>query len=168
MSETVVRMGELAASATRGDVLSSIGLGSCIGVALLSRNRPVAGLAHVMLPEVPAGGGPVGKFADTAIPALTAALTQLDAPAGALVAVLVGGASMFSFGGAGGQLDIGGRNEAAARRGLAKLGIPVVAAETGGNKGRTIRVTVGGGVHVRAAGDAEFELYSLSAEGIAA
>ena len=47
----MVRMGELAASAVAGDVLVSLGLGSCIGLALLDRRVGVAGLAHVVLPS---------------------------------------------------------------------------------------------------------------------
>ncbi len=38
-----------------GDVLVSIGLGSCIGLALLDRRAGVAGLAHVMLPATRGG-----------------------------------------------------------------------------------------------------------------
>ena len=38
MAETMVRMGELAFSACAGDVLVSLGLGSCIGLALLDRS----------------------------------------------------------------------------------------------------------------------------------
>ena len=48
MAETMVRMGEYASSARAGDVLVSLGLGSCIGLALLDRRATVAGLAHVM------------------------------------------------------------------------------------------------------------------------
>ena len=51
MAETMVRMGELAASAVAGDVLVSLGLGSCIGLALVDRRHGVAGLAHVVLPD---------------------------------------------------------------------------------------------------------------------
>ena len=64
-------MGELAASAVAGDVLVSLGLGSCIGLALLDRRLGVAGLAHVVLP---ASGGHAArepwKFADIAVPEL--------------------------------------------------------------------------------------------------
>ena len=65
----MVRMGELAASAVAGDVLVSLGLGSCIGLALLDRRLGVAGLAHVVLPE--SGGHAqrnAWKFADFAVP----------------------------------------------------------------------------------------------------
>ena len=44
-------MGELAVSGTVGDELVAIGLGSCIGLALVDRDANVAGLAHVVLPE---------------------------------------------------------------------------------------------------------------------
>jgi chemotaxis protein CheD len=65
---------------------------------------------------------------------------------------------MFSFGGAG--LDIGQRNDAAVREELTRLRIPVAAAETGGSRGRTVRVDVQTGVvSAKAAGDALIELY---------
>ena len=42
-TETMVRMGELALSSNPGDVLVSIGLGSCIGLALLDSALVVEG-----------------------------------------------------------------------------------------------------------------------------
>jgi chemotaxis receptor (MCP) glutamine deamidase CheD len=44
------------------------------------------------------------------------------------------------------------------RAALAKERVPVVAAETGGSKGRTIRVVPGGAVLSKEAGGAEIEL----------
>ena len=74
---------------------------------------------------------------------------------------------MFSFGGNG--LDVGQRNDAAVRAELSKLRIPVRAAETGGSKGRTVRVNVATGlVTSKAAGDAEVELYPKVLERVAA
>ncbi len=55
-AETPVRMGKLAVSATAGDVLVTIGLGSCIGLVIADRRARVAGLAHVMLPAATGGG----------------------------------------------------------------------------------------------------------------
>ena len=40
------------------------------------------------------------------------------------------------------QLDIGARNEEATRAALKKAGIPVLAAATAGNKGRTVAVYI--------------------------
>ena len=156
-AEIAVRMGEIAVSSNPGDVLLSIGLGSCIGLALVDQRRGIAGLAHVMLPEALAGGGPVGKFADLAVPELVAQTTALGTTPSMLKAVLVGGAQMFSLGGSG-AMDIGVRNDTAVRAMLAKERIPVVAAETGGSKGRTIRVIPGGAVLSKEAGGAEIEL----------
>jgi len=155
----MVRMGELAFSATAGDVLVSLGLGSCIGLALIDVRAGVAGLAHVVLPASEGREGTPGKFADTAAPALVAALEELGGRRIRLRAVLVGGASMFSFGGSG--LDVGQRNDAAVRGALEGLRSPVAAAEIGGDRGRTVRVSVDGGrVTSRAAGEAEVELHT--------
>jgi chemotaxis protein CheD len=157
--EIAVRMGELAVSSAPGEVLLSIGLGSCIGLALVDQRRGIAGLAHVMLPEA-TGGGPAAKFADRAVPELVARTTALGTSRTALRAVLVGGAQMFTLGGggAGSALDIGVRNESAVRAALAAARIPVLASATGGDRGRTIRVFPGGAVLSKEAGGAEIEL----------
>jgi chemotaxis protein CheD len=156
-TEIAVRMGEIAVSSNPGDVLMSIGLGSCIGLALVDQRRGIAGLAHVMLPEALAGGGPVGKFADLAVPELIKQTTALGTSKVALKAVLVGGAQMFALGGSA-AMDIGVRNDTAVRAALAAERIPVLAAEVGGSKGRTIRVIPGGAVLSKEAGGAEKEL----------
>jgi len=149
MAELMVRMGELAASAG-DDVLVTLGLGSCIGLALLDRPLGLAGLAHIMLPAGSGGGDPA-KFADTGVPALLAEITRLGARKARLEAVLVGGAQML---GANSRLDVGARNDAATRELLRDAGIRVVASETGGRRGRTIRVHVAeGAVTVKAAGE---------------
>ena len=70
MAELVARMAEIVASRKESDVLVAMGLGSCIGVALLDRASPVAGLAHVVLPEGRSGTAVPAKFADTAVPEL--------------------------------------------------------------------------------------------------
>ena len=158
VAEIAVRMGELAVSATPGDVLLSIGLGSCIGLALVDQRRGIAGLAHIMLPEAIAPDGPPGKFADVAVPELVARTVALGTSRGTLKAVLVGGAQMFSLNGGGGSLDIGVRNEAAVRGLLAAEHIPVVAAATRGSRGRTVRVWPGGAVVGKEAGGDEVEL----------
>jgi chemotaxis protein CheD len=150
-------MGEIAVSSSPGELLTSIGLGSCIGLALVDQRRGIAGLAHVMLPEAPGPDAPPGKFADLAVPALIVRTVALGSSRTQLKAVLVGGAQMFSLTG-GSSLDIGVRNEAAVRGMLAAERIPVMAAATRGSKGRTVRVWPGGPVVAKAAGEAEVEL----------
>ena len=156
--ENMVRMGELAASGTPGHVLVSLGLGSCIGLALLDRRARVAGLAHIVLPASD-GAAPEnpGRFADLALPELVDAMQELGAGRMRLEAVLVGGASMFTV--ASGSLDVGQRNEIAVRELLEAERIPVLASATGGRRGRTIRVDVAtAGVTVREAGGLDEEL----------
>jgi chemotaxis protein CheD len=160
MAEMQVRMGELAASAACGDVLVSLGLGSCIGLALLDRRTGVAGLAHVVLPD--SGGAAADnklKFADQAVPELVDRVVAAGGRRPRLEAALVGGASMFATTRA--ALEVGERNEAAVREQLKALRIQIVAAETGGNRGRTIRVDVESGrVTSKEAGGTETELFA--------
>jgi chemotaxis protein CheD len=161
-SETMVRMGELAVSSAPGHVLVSLGLGSCIGLALVDRRMGVAGLAHIVLPQ---SQGHVNentrKFADLAVPELLAELVEAGARKVRLEAVVVGGASMFAVSAA--SLEVGQRNEAAVLELMKAHRIPVVASATGGSKGRTIRVEVGtSAVTVREAGGKEEELLAGS------
>jgi chemotaxis protein CheD len=159
-TEHLARMGEIVSSANAGDVLACVGLGSCIGLALIDRRAGVAGLAHVMLPAAPPEADRAGKFADLAVPTLVEEIERLGAARHRLDAVLVGGASMFSFGSGGTSQEIGRRNEEAVRAALAASRIPVRAAETGGDRGRTMRVHVGTArVTSREAAGAEIELY---------
>jgi chemotaxis protein CheD len=162
LAERLVRMGELAA-ATAGDaVLVTIGLGSCIGLALVDGR--VAGLAHIVLPSSN-GHSTVsepGKFGDLAVGALVEAVTAAGAMRSRLGAVLVGGAHMFSFKNGSGDLDIGGRNAAAVQAELERLRIPIRASALGGSKGRTVRVFPDGGtVMAKEAGGSDFELHGV-------
>jgi chemotaxis protein CheD len=161
-AETMVRMGELAVSSVPGDVLVSLGLGSCIGLALVDRRMGIAGLAHIVLPESQGRGqGNPRKFADLAVPEMLSELDALGARRMRLEAILVGGASMFAV--ASTNLEVGQRNEAAVLELLMKERIPVVASATGGSRGRTIRVDVASSaVTVREAGSKEAELLAGS------
>jgi chemotaxis protein CheD len=145
-----VRMGEMTVSTASGEELVAIGLGSCIGLALVDRAAGVAGLAHVVLPDSGGAAGPIGKFADLAVPGLLAAVQRAGARKERLEVVIVGGARMFALGGG---MDIGTRNEAAVREALSHHRLRVKAHATGGSNGRTMRVFADGGtVHVHVAG----------------
>jgi chemotaxis protein CheD len=159
MSDTMVRMGELAATKTAGEQLVTLGLGSCIGLALIDRRLGIAGLAHVVLPDS-GGHGEVNryKFADHAVPELIDRVVKLGARKPMLEAVLVGGASMFAA--MGGSMEVGARNEAAVRAKLAEARIRVHNAATGGTKGRTVKVDPATGVVVvREAGGKDTQLH---------
>ena len=74
VSETyVVKMAEISVIKNNGGSVPSnlkTTLGSCVGVILTDRKSGVHGLAHIMLPEMLKRDPAVGKYADTAIPAL--------------------------------------------------------------------------------------------------
>jgi chemotaxis protein CheD len=161
-TETMVRMGELAVSSVPGHVLVSLGLGSCIGLALLDRKMGIAGLAHIVLPESQGHTTDNSrKFANFAVPELVSELEAEGARKVRLEAVLVGGASMFAVSAS--SLEVGQRNEAAVRELLKTMRIPVKATATGGNKGRTIRVDVAtSAVMYREAGGKDTELLAGS------
>jgi len=152
--ETMVRMGELAISDTPGDVLVSLGLGSCIGLAVVDKRAGVAGLAHIVLPATTGAPKPeaMNKFADHAVPALVDGMVERGASRVFMQASLVGGASMF----AGAGLEVGARNADAVRELVTGRRVPVVAEAVGGSKGRTVKVDVtSGAVSVREAGGTE-------------
>jgi chemotaxis protein CheD len=156
-TEIAVRMSDIAVSREPEDVLVSVGLGSCIALALVCRRNGACGLAHVMLPE---SYGRIsdrpGKYGDQAVPALLARLGALGVHPTGLDAIVVGGAQMFADMPG---MAIGARNEAAVRAALQRARIPIMAAATGGSTGRTVRVHVGTGVvTVREAGAQEVTL----------
>jgi chemotaxis protein CheD len=136
------RMGELITSNTPGDIIGVIGLGSCIGLALIDARAGVAGIAHIVLPDSRDAIEPVGKFANLAVPALIAQVLARGASRYRLVAALAGGARMFAMPGV---LDIGSANDAAVRTYLQAERISIVKTATGGSRGRTIRIYVESG-----------------------
>ncbi|MDI3537987.1 MAG: chemotaxis protein CheD [Bacillota bacterium] len=122
-------------------VLVTIGLGSCVGVALYDDQTKVGGLAHIMLPE--ANGLAVtnpAKFADTALPLLVKKMEELGANPRRLTAKIAGGAQMFRLAQPTEMMRIGERNTEAVLNWLRAAGIRVVAQDTGGSWGRTIEL----------------------------
>ena len=119
------------------EVMASIGLGSCVCLIIHDKERDIGSLAHVMLPYSQGKEGErPGKFADTAVLLLLSELKRSGSKETALVAKLVGGASMFkSFSG---NLNIGDRNAAVLKEMLAAFKIPVIKTDLGGNLGRTV------------------------------
>ncbi len=123
------------------DSLTTLGLGSCVGIALYDRVKKVSGLAHIMLPDstqITRDKNPA-KFADTGIDLLIEKMVELGADSKRLQAKIAGGAQMFSFQSSTNDLmRIGDRNVEAVKKKLKELGIPILAEDTGANYGRTI------------------------------
>lgn len=123
-------------------VLITLGLGSCVGVALYDQRSRISGMAHIMLPSSLQSKRRenIAKFADTAIDKLICDMVGLGAYRDYIMAKLAGGAQMFSFSSSTDIMRIGERNVAAAKEMLKRYGIPIVSEDVGGNYGRTIEL----------------------------
>jgi Chemotaxis protein; stimulates methylation of MCP proteins len=110
------------------DSISTLGLGSCVGVTLYDEKRRIGGMVHVMLPSTELARGADfnrAKFADSAVPDLLKQMIRYGADERRIKAKLAGGAQMFSLGGnADSLLKIGARNVEACRNVLSALRIP--------------------------------------------
>ena len=122
------------------DVLTTLGLGSCVGICLVDPVTKIAGLAHIMLPDSTQikNNENIAKFADTATVKLIDDMVKLGASRSRLVAKIAGGAQMFGFQSQNNLMKIGERNVAASKEMLQRLNIPLLAEDTGKNYGRTI------------------------------
>ena len=122
------------------NALTTLGLGSCVGICLYDPVSKVTGMAHIMLPSSKAirKNENVAKFADTAIVELIKQMEIKGAKKTRFFAKIAGGAQMFSFSSQNDAMKIGERNAEAVRIILKELNIPVKADDTGGNFGRTI------------------------------
>lgn len=120
--------------------LTTLGLGSCIGICLYDPATKVIGMAHIMLPSSKTikNNSNIAKFADTAIVELLTNMSKDGASKRRLVAKIAGGAQMFKFSSSNDMMKIGLRNAEAVREILKSHKIPVIADDTGGNFGRTI------------------------------
>jgi len=121
--------------------LITLGLGSCIGLVIFDSTAKIAGMAHIMLPD--SRGTKViekiGKFADTAVPAVIDEMTKKGASKARMKAKIAGGAQMFALQGTPTDfLAVGARNVKETTSMLEKFGIALIASDTGGNKGRTV------------------------------
>jgi len=140
-------------SATSPAVLVSIGLGSCVGVVLYDSRARIGSLAHIMLPSSKnyKSVSKVGKFADTAIPLALSEMTKLGARRDKICAKIAGGAKMFSFNSGNGY--IGEKNVSSVKKVLEGEKVRVVAEDTGGTSGRTLRFnTARGELIIKTAG----------------
>lgn len=122
------------------DAITTLGLGSCVGIVLYDATKKLSGMVHVMLPDSTQirNNQNRAKFADTGIEALLEELLKLGATRRCITAKIAGGAQMFAFSTNNDMLRVGERNVEASKRKLAQLGIPILAEDTGATYGRTI------------------------------
>ncbi|MBO7358113.1 MAG: chemotaxis protein CheD [Lachnospiraceae bacterium] len=122
------------------DSITTLGLGSCVGIAIRDPITKVGGLAHVMLPDSTAihNNSNIMKFADTGIVELVRLMEKAGANKSRLVAKIAGGAQMFAFQNKSDLVRVGDRNVEASKKKLAELKIPIIAEDTGNSYGRTV------------------------------
>jgi chemotaxis protein CheD len=127
--------GEVVASATPL-ALTTI-LGSCVGVCLFDEGRGAGGMNHFLLPGSAGHARPTPRFGDVAMERLLEAVLEAGARRARLSARVYGGACVLAaFCAAGSHL--GERNLEAALAFLDHAGIPVLARDTGGRRGRRL------------------------------
>ncbi len=122
------------------DGITTLGLGSCVGIAIRDPITKIGGLAHIMLPDSTtiSNNSNKPKFADTGIVMLVERMVAAGAVRARLVAKIAGGAQMFGFQNKSELVRIGERNVEASKRKLAELRIPLLAQDTGDSYGRTV------------------------------
>lgn len=122
------------------DGLTTLGLGSCVGVAVRDPVTKVGGLLHAMLPDstVIKQNTCVEKFVDSGLEELVKRLVRAGANKNRLEAKLAGGAQMFAFQRNSDLVKVGERNAEAARKKLSAMHIKLLAEDTGLNYGRTV------------------------------
>lgn len=140
------------------DSLTTLGLGSCVGIGLYDKINKIAGLAHIMLPSSKEikNNSSKPKFADSGIEELVELMVKSGANRSNLVAKIAGGSQMFNFNSNNDILRIGERNVKATKEKLSELKIKIIAEDTGGNFGRTIILSSNdGSLHIRTIGHGE-------------
>lgn len=137
------------------DAITTLGLGSCVGIVLYDPGTKIAGMVHIMLPDSTRimNNENKAKFADTGIDELISMMMKVGAKRRSLVAKIAGGAQMFAFNNNSEMMRIGERNVEATKLKLYQLGIPIMAEDTGFNYGRTIEFyPETGDLHIRSVG----------------
>jgi chemotaxis protein CheD len=152
--ERMVRVAEWAVAGP-GEVLLTLGLGSCVAVMLYDPGARLGAMAHVLLPSrsLARDATHPAKFPETAVPLLIGELIARGGARTRLLAKLAGGASMFAQLMSPGSIQMGERNIVAVRSALRAAGIPITAEAVGGERGRSVRFFANDGrVEVRSVG----------------
>jgi len=145
MQEINVKMGDLQLVTKPGVILVAPSLASSVGVAVYDTKSRMAGMVNIVLPDSSIAqksddGSRPGKYADTAIPALFEKMLALGSKKENLVIKIAGGAQMFNLDTNSDIMNIGNRNIDAVYKILKEMGLSVNRSDTGGNKGRTLKL----------------------------
>lgn len=140
-----LNLGEWKVSTTADEVLTCLGLGSCVALCAHDGHNGVAGMAHMVLPSSASTSRSTGpKFVDIAVPLVIEEMERVGAQRRHIQCYLVGGAHILQNTTT--ELaQVGDRNAEAARVALAALRLSPRGEDVGGTKGRTVRLFVGSG-----------------------
>lgn len=138
--EIIVGIGE--SKVSKSGVLKTVGLGSCLGIAIYEVKLRAGALAHAMLPK--SNGVKSAKYVDSAIEISIEALENLGGDKRNMVAKIAGGAQIFKHMTLE-NLMIGERNLEVAKEILKEQGIRIISEDTGGTSGRTLYFFVNDG-----------------------
>jgi chemotaxis protein CheD len=127
------------------DILVTMNLGSCVGIALYDGGIKAGGLAHIKLPKSPTSkleANDAGIYADTAIQTMLAILAKMGIRQTFLTARIAGGGFMYKTEGLNAaqmeSMDIGLRNVESVRDVLLKNRIKITGEEVLGKNPRTM------------------------------
>ena len=121
------------------DSLTTLGLGSCIGLTLYDPVAKIGGLVHYMPDSTKLkNNSNIAKFGDTGIRELYKKMIEKGASPTRMVAKIAGGAKMFEVSGLSSVGNVGERNAEEAKIILKELKVRLVAEDTGLNYGRTV------------------------------
>jgi len=138
-----VGIGEYAVTCQPGIAVRTLGLGSCVAVAIFSKKNLAVGLLHVQLPESKVNQELAtrkpGSFADTGIPLLISEMSKHGCQPADLYVKLVGGAQVMD---PNHTFNIGKRNYLAIKKVLWANRLFPVSEEVGGNFSRSVTITM--------------------------
>ncbi len=157
MSEYFVGMADFKVS--NGDVkLTTLGLGSCIGIAIYDPVSRVGGLAHIMLPSIKSAPSSTkalnpAKFGDSGVEVMLKELINKGASRSRMVAKIAGGAHMFNFQNSADFMKVGENNYQSVIKALKENNVRIVAEDCGKNYGRTVTLDLADGkYYIKAVG----------------
>ncbi|MCL5055860.1 MAG: chemotaxis protein CheD [Firmicutes bacterium] len=138
-----VGFGEYKISEDPEEVLTALGLGSCVAVTLWCPSKKIGGMVHVVLPSSD-GHTPsiLGKYADTGIPVLLDKMIRMGARKSGMIVKLAGGAEILRQNYPLPKLAIGEKNSAACEEVLQRLKLRIAAKDVGGLRSRQVKFLV--------------------------
>jgi chemotaxis protein CheD len=141
-----VGFGEYRISDNPDSVLICFGLGSCVAVTMYDTKKKMGGMIHVVLPSTQ--GRPtqsLARFADSGIPFLLEEMKKMGADKRRLIVTVSGGAKILKLHYPINDYDIGSKNVEKTLEVLKQLGLSIHGQETGGTRGRTVRLHIKSG-----------------------